>query len=81
MSQAIDNLTAKVAAETSVTASLRVLLQTVADELKSALANDDSAALQALSDKLSADVDANTAAVVANTPAAPVPPPAVPPTA
>jgi len=67
---AIDDLEAKVTAEETVEASAITLLQTIATELKDALAANDTPRLQALSAKLDTDTATLAAAVTANTPAA-----------
>jgi flagellin-like hook-associated protein FlgL len=75
----LDDLQAKVAAETSVVASGITLMQGLSDKLK-ALQGLDPAAIAAEAASLSAQLDASTqamaAAIAANTPAAPAPAPA-----
>lgn len=61
----------KVAKEETVEQSIITLLTSVKAELDAAIASNDPAALQALSDKLDADTKAMSDAVVANTSAAP----------
>lgn len=68
MSVALDNLTAKVEAQSTVIASAETLLKTLADEVR-ALPADDSDAIQALADKIDAQTSELSAAVSANTPA------------
>jgi hypothetical protein len=67
-------LLAKLAAsaqnQTTVNASTEALLTTISQELKDALNNDDSAAIQAVIDTLDANNTELGAAVTANTPAA-----------
>lgn len=81
MSEALDNLTAKVEAQTTVIDSAATLLATLAQEIRDNAGDEE--ALNALADR----VDANTAelaeAVQANTPAAPTEPeePETPPAA
>lgn len=70
---ALDDLAAKVSANTDVVQSAITLLGTLKTELDAAIASapdDDGEALQALSDKLGSDDSALAAAVAANTPAA-----------
>ena len=69
MSIQLDNLTAQVAANTSVISSALTLIQGLAAQLASA--GTDPVALQALYDSLAASDTALAAAVAANTPAAP----------
>ena len=79
MSQQLDDLTAEVAAATTIEQSAVTLIQGLAAQL--AAAGTDPAKLQALHDSLKASSDALAAAVAANTPAAPpATPPAAPPT-
>ena len=68
----LDDLTAQVAANKSVSQSALTLINGIAARITAA--GVDPAALQALTDSLKADDDALSAAVVANTPAAPVTP-------
>lgn len=68
MTQAMDELVAKVTAMETVEASAITLLQTLKSELDTALANNDIAAIQELSNRIGADTDSLAAAVVANTP-------------
>lgn len=70
MSQALDNLTAQVAAQEAVEASVITLLQTLKSELDAAISSGDDAAVQAIADKLGTDTQALSDAVTANTPAA-----------
>lgn len=68
----ISDLTAAVAAQTTVTASVDTLLSKIATDLKAALAgNNPPAAVQAILDGINANTSALSAAVTANTPAAP----------
>lgn len=69
MSIALDRLTASVAANASATASVLALLATVSAEIRAGLIADDSAALNALADKLDAEGNTIAAAITANTPA------------
>lgn len=78
MTTALDDLTAQVAAETTEQQSLIVLLNGISAQLASALAANDTVALQALSTQLQTNVAAMAAAVTANTPSAPATPPATP---
>jgi hypothetical protein len=64
---AIDDLEAKVAAEGTVIASTVTLLQGLNAELQAALANDDTARLQALQARIATDTQTLAAAVTANT--------------
>jgi hypothetical protein len=68
----LDQLTADVAAETTLDASVEALLTTLVAEVKAA--GTDPVALKALTDQLEANAAALQAAVTANTPAAPVTP-------
>lgn len=70
MSAALDNLTAKVTAEETVISSAIALITGIKAALDEALAANDTAAIQALSDKIGADTQALADAVTANTPAA-----------
>jgi ATP/maltotriose-dependent transcriptional regulator MalT len=74
MTAALDNLAAQVAANNDVVQSAVTLLSTLKSELDAALASDDTAALQALSDQLGTETSALASAVAANTPAEPAPP-------
>ena len=79
MTKALDDLTAQVKANTSLEASATAAIQGLATQIKDALANDDTAALQKLSTDLSASADALAKAIPASTPAAstaPAPAPA-----
>lgn len=69
MSAQLEDLQAKVAAEDTVIDSAEALLIGIKTALDEALANDDSAALQALSDSIGAKTAELAAAVAANTPA------------
>lgn len=70
MANVLDDLEAKVEALTTVEKSAETLLKTLNDELKAALASNDTARIQAVVDKIDADSAALAAAVAANTPAA-----------
>jgi len=65
--------------EKTVEDSMMVLLQSIAGQLQAALANNDTAAMQAIVDQLYANTQAMTDAVIANTQHAPSSPPAAPP--
>jgi hypothetical protein len=80
MTQALDDLTAQVKANTNLEASATAAIQGLATQIKDALANDDTAALHQLSSDLSASADALAKAIPASTPAATPPAPATPPT-
>lgn len=67
----IDDLEAAVERQTTVSASLRALFDTIAEELKQA--GLDAARVDAVIAKAKADADADEARVLANTPAAPQP--------
>jgi hypothetical protein len=67
----LDDVKAKVEAEGTVVASAVTLLGELKTKLDQAIADDDPAALQALSDALGAQTDALSQAVTANTPAQP----------
>lgn len=70
MSAQIDELTAKVAANTDVIESAITLIEGIKAALDAAIANSfDPVAIQALSDQLGAEDDKLAAAVAANTPA------------
>jgi len=69
MSAALDNLTAKVTAEETVISSAIALITGIKAALDEALAANDTAAIQAISDKIGADTQALADAVTANTPA------------
>lgn len=72
---ALDNLTAAVAADTTIDQSAATLiagLKTALDAAIATLPTDDGAALQALSDQLGANQANLQAAITANTPVAPV---------
>lgn len=64
---------AKVTAEGTVVDSAVVLLKGLKDQLDAAIASNDPAALQALSDSIGSQTDSLAAAVAANTPVAPAP--------
>ena len=68
MSQALDDLTAKVEAEGTVIASAILLLEGIKAALDEAIAGGDTEALQALSDHIGADTQALADPVAANTP-------------
>lgn len=70
MAGELDALKTAVARVKTVEDSAIALLQGIKAKLDAAIAADDPAALQALSDSLGQDSDALSAAVVANTPAA-----------
>lgn len=73
------DIQAKLAAETTAEAKVIALLQTLSDDLKVAIANNDPVALQAVADQLDQNTAALAAAVAADTPApAPAPAPAAP---
>ena len=76
MTQAMDNLTAAVAAEKTVEDSVVTLLTTLASELQAALAASGTPdpAIQAVADQITANTTALAAAVSTNTP----PPPPTP---
>jgi hypothetical protein len=65
---ALSDLQAQVAQNTDAEQSAVTLIQGLADQLAKAVASDDSAALQQLSDQLSASVAPLAAAIVASTP-------------
>ena len=65
---ALDDLKAKVAANTTVIGSAITLLQGLKAKLDEAIASGDPAALQALSDEIGASGSALADAIVANTP-------------
>lgn len=71
MSQELDDLTAEVAAETTVEQSAITLLNGLAAQL--AAAGTDPVKLKALTASIKSSSDSLAAAVVANTPAAPAP--------
>jgi hypothetical protein len=76
---ALSDLQAAVTAETTVVSSAVMLINGLAAQIASAVASNDSAALESLSQQLTASSAALSAAVAANTPAAPVAPaPAAP---
>ena len=70
------DILAKVAAEKTVDDSIVTLLGSISQQLKDAIAANDPAQLQAISDGLDANIAEIQAAVTANTPAAPAPAPA-----
>jgi preprotein translocase subunit YajC len=70
---ALTDLQAAVTAETTVVASAVTLINGLAAQIASAVAANDSVALEALSTQLTASSAALSAAVTANTPAAPAP--------
>ncbi len=74
MSKELDDLTAEVAAVTTVEQSAIALINGIAAQL--AAAGTDPAKLSALTASLTASSTALAAAIAANTPAAPVAPPA-----
>lgn len=74
MSAQMDALNASVTRIEGVIPSVVTLLQTLSQELKDALANNDTAAIQAVADKLNTDADTLAAAVAAN-PGTPPPTP------
>ena len=69
MSAELDALTANVDRLIAAAEAEGTLLTSVKAALDAALANNDSAALKALSDRLAAEVDKVNAAIAANTPA------------
>lgn len=71
MSQALDDLKAKVAAQTTVNQSAITLLQSLKSQLDAAIANGDDAALEDLSNQIGANTQALADAVTANTPVEP----------
>lgn len=76
---ALSDLQAAVAAENQVIASAITLLSGLKAQLDQAIANQDTGALQALSNDIGNQAAALAAAVAANTPAAPAPAPVEPP--
>ena len=68
MSQVLDDLTAKVEAETTVEQSAITLLQTLKTELDAAIASGDTAALQALIDKIGSNTPSLADPITATTP-------------
>lgn len=70
----IDDITAAVAAETSIVQSAALLLASLHDQLTAALATADPAKIQAVVDQIGVNSAALAAAVAANTPAAPAAP-------
>lgn len=70
MSAEMDTLTAAVRRNSDVEDSAVLLIQGIAKQLADAIANGNSAALQALSTELNAKADTLAAAVAANTPSA-----------
>jgi hypothetical protein len=73
----LQDLSAKVAANTTVTESAIALITGLKIKLDDAIASEDPAKLQALSDSLDAETAKLAAAIAANTPAAPAADPAV----
>jgi hypothetical protein len=73
----LDDITAAVAAETTVEAGVITLLGQLSAELQAAIASNSPAALQAVVDSINANSAALSAAVTANTPVV-TPPPATP---
>lgn len=69
----LDTLTADVAAQKTIVASVVTLLAGIKVQLDAALAANDPAALKALSDQIEANSKALSDAVVASTPASSVP--------
>lgn len=67
---AIDDLEAKVEAETTVEQGALTAFTTLNQELKDALANNDTARIQAVTQKIDANMQAWSIAMVTNTPAA-----------
>lgn len=67
----LDDLVAKVTAENTVVDSAVTLLTTIKAELDAAIASNDPAKLQAVSDLIDAGSGKLSAAIIANTPAAP----------
>lgn len=72
MTAALDQLSADVAAQTTVVASVTTLLSTLSAQLAAAAAsNDPQAAILAVKDNIDANTAALSAAVTANTPTTP----------
>lgn len=71
MSQALDNLKAAVAAQTTIDASAKTLIEGIAAQLAAKASANDDADLQALADQLTAASAPLADAVAANTPAQP----------
>lgn len=69
------DITAAVAAETTVEAGVVTLLQQLSADLTTAMANNDPVAMQAAVDAITANTATLAAAVTANTPVAPTPAP------
>lgn len=67
------DITAAVTAEKTVDDSIVALLNSIAQQLKDAIANNDPAAMQAVVDQITANSKELSDAVTANTPAAPAP--------
>ena len=74
MGATLQDVADKVTAQTDVIKSAETLLTELNTELKAAIANQDMAAVQAISDKIDSNTAELAAAVAANTPAAPTPP-------
>lgn len=72
---ALDDLTAQVTANTNLEQSAVTLIEGIAAQLQTALNNNDTPALQALTQHLSNSAAALGAAITANTPATPTPAP------
>ena len=79
----LDDIRTAVAGETNAVAAVTTLLQSLATELKAALASEDPTAIQTLVDQINANANALANAVAANTPAGSTtgPPPSGPPPA
>ena len=67
-----------VAAETNTVNAVTTLLQSLAAQLKEAMASEDPAALQAVVDSINQNANQLANAVAANTPATPTPAPPAP---
>ena len=78
MTLKVEDILAKVEAQTTVIGSVETTLTELSARLKEAITENDPMKLQAIADELDANTTRLSAAVVANTPAAP--PPADPPT-
>jgi len=76
MSEAMDRLRADVEAQKTVTGSVLTLLNDISQKLKSAVASEDTEAIEAISADLEANTKSLSDAVLANTPAQGSEPPA-----
>lgn len=74
MTKELESLIAAVAKNTEVEESAIILLHGLKEKLDQAIADQNLAVLQELSDSIGAEADKLAAAVAANTPAAPEPP-------